>query len=60
MGKIVKKVYARITAMRMEPVIKGNACVKQAGARMTVLLNYAPMTGNFYLQSLNLILIKCF
>jgi hypothetical protein len=37
MEKIVKKVYVKIIAMRMELVIKESVYAKQAGERMIVL-----------------------
>lgn len=45
MEKIVKKVYAKITAMLMELVIKENAFVKQDGEQKIVQLNYVLMIG---------------
>lgn len=36
MGRIVRRVCVRITAVRMARAIKGSACVKQDGVRMIV------------------------
>jgi hypothetical protein len=36
MGRIVRRVCVRITAVRMVRVIKGSVCVKQDGVRMIV------------------------
>jgi len=48
---IARRVYVRIIAAQMEPVIKENACVKKDGVLRIARLNYVLMIGNIFLSN---------